>query len=414
MINMRAQPDLSKKSDTWLNKYRRQEFYIPSQEDPVKTIHCRLIIWQKDDGSGTWDENNPDHIKRLQSMMDYVNVFWANDHIPSDTIPGVTPLGYSNLRFEFEFRFYRNSLMYEHSGKLCYDFNTLNKIATDLDSTNADYLNIHMVGCSCNAGGCTNHLGSYNFSDPTIILNSNHAQETDDWDDARNIAHELGHALGLKHLYNGTGPDEEPCNPANIDFLDDALWPASADCRPDKSCTHCYNKGGGCDPYDKNVANCDNNIMGGALDYKSVSPKQIGRCHRVLATTNMSRYTTGYSRHPWVIDENQVIDFEIKFYQDIRLEPGCTLEVKGIVHMVDGASIEVKPGAVLIVNGGIITNGGGNLNGNHDVWKEIKLMGGKVKLPGESKRIFRMGKFEMKNGGRIEKSCLGVKSYRQR
>lgn len=407
-----GQPDLSRKSDSWMNFYRLQQSYIPSEKDPVKTVHCRLIIWQKDDGSGTWDENNPSDVDRLKSMMDLVNVFWANDHIPSDTIPGVEPLGFSKIRFEFEFKFYRNSTMYAHDKTSCYDFNGLNRAAYLIDSTNADYLNIHLVGCSCNAGGCTNQLGSYDFNQSTILMTSNHGAETDDWDDARNIAHELGHALGLKHLYNGTGPDEEFCNAKRIDFLDDALWPASEHCVPDKNCTHCFNRGGSCDPYKSKTDNCDNNLMGGGSDYKSLSPKQVGRCHRTLSTTNMSRYTTGYSNHPWLIKENQIFDFEFKLYQDIQIESGCTLEVKGVIHMVDGASIIVRPGAVLIINGGIITNGGGNLPGNSDVWKEVKLFGGRVK--NGNTRIYRPGKVEFKNGGRIEKCCNGIKSYRIR
>lgn len=400
------QTDCSRKSKTWIDKYRRQETYIPSAEDPVKTVHCQLIIWQKDDGTGTWDQNNPDHIKRLKSMLDFVNLFWSNKQGPSDSFPNVEPLGYSNIQFEFGLKFYQSTALYDHSGSICRSFDTLDRAARRMDPNNANYLNIHLVGCACLAGGCTNILGSHNFNYSTIIMNANHAAETDDWDDARNIAHELGHALGLSHLYNGTGPDEEPCNSTNIDFLDDALAPESYG-NLQKNCTHCYNPGGGCNPYESKTDACDNNLMGGSSDYKYLSPKQVGRCHRVLATTNVSKYTTGYAKNPWIISQNEVWDFEIKMYQDIVIESFDTLEIKGIVHMVDSASIIVKPGAVLIVNGGVITNGGTAFAGSNGEWNEIKLLSGKVK-PKKGKRSLKTGKVELKNGGVIEKCRNGI------
>jgi hypothetical protein len=404
----------SRKSDTWLNKYRKQETYIPSSTDPVKTVHCQLIIWQKDDGSGTWDQHNPDHMDRLRSMIDLINLFWSNAQGPSDTIPGVVPLGYSNIEFEIGLKFYQNSFLYDHGGRLCSNFDTLNKAAVKLDLANANYLNIHLVGCACNAGGCTNMLGSHRFGDQTILMNSNHAATTDDWDDARNIAHELGHALGLAHLYNGTGPDEEPCSNANIDFLADAMFPASVNgCAPGKGCTHCYNPGGSCDPYASNTDLCDNNIMGGSTDYKYLSPLQVGRCHRTLAVTNMSKYTTGYSNTPWIISENETWDFEIKLYQDLVIEPGTTLEIKGKVYMVDNAGIIVKPGAVLIVDGGMITNGGNTFPGSNGLWKEIRVWNGKVKTRQDQKKIYRKGEVVLKNGGTIEKCCKGINYFKQ-
>jgi len=405
--------DYSRKSSTWLDIYCNQESYIPTADDPLKTIHCQLIIWQKDDGTGTWNQNDPEHIKRLNSMIDLINLFWSNAQGPSDSVPGVVPLGFSNIQFEFGLKFYRNSQFYDNGSGLCFNFDSLNKAAIRLEPDNAHYLNIHLVSCACKAGGCTNILGSYQFSDQTIILNSNHAADTDDWDDARNIAHELGHALGLRHLYNAGGP--EPCNSSGVDFLDDAMFPVGVNgCESKTQCTHCYNTAGGCNPYASKNDLCDNNLMGGGSDYKYLSPKQIGRCHRVLAITNMSKYTTGYSKNPWIVANNQVWDFEIKFYQDIKIESGCTLEVKGIVHMVDNAKIVVQPGAKLIINGGLITNGGSPFAGSNDVWKEIQVLGGKVKIEGKPKRIFQMGKVEILNGGRIEKCCHGIKIYHQR
>lgn len=403
-------PVCSRTSDAWKNKYSKQETFIPSPNDPVKTIHCQFIIWQKDDGTGTWKENDPEHIKRLQSMIDLINLFWSNTQGPSDSVPGVVPLGYSNIQFEIGLKFYKNTNFYENPG-LCSNFDSLDRQAIRLDAENAHYLNIHLVSCACKAGGCTNILGSHRFTDQTIIFNANHAAATDDWDDARNIAHELGHALGLRHLYNAGGP--EACNTKGIDFLEDAMFPAGMNgCAAKGTCTHCYNPGGSCDPYVSKNDLCDNNLMGGGSDYKYLSPKQVGRCHRLLAVTNMSRYATGYSKHPWTISSDETWDFEIKFYQDIVIESGSTLTIKGIVHMVDNTRIVVQPGAALIIDGGVITNGGNPFPGCSDVWKEIQVQGGKIKTSNDTKRTYQTGKVEMINGGRIEKCCFGIKTNR--
>jgi hypothetical protein len=405
-----AQNNCTRNSDAWINKYRKQETYIPSASDPVKTVHCQLIIWQKDDGTGTWDENNPGHITRLKSMIDLINLFWSNKQGPSDSLPGVVPLGFSNIEFDIGLKFYRNSSLYDHGGTLCSNFDTLHKAAIAMDPSNANYLNIHLVACACRAGGCTNHLGSHRFGDQTIVMNSNHAAETDDWDDARNIAHELGHALGLSHLYNGTGPDEEPGNNSHIDFLDDAMAPEGVNgCQPTKGCTHCYNPGGSCNPYVSKNDNCDNNLMGGSTDYKYLSPKQVGRCHRTLMVTNVSKYTTGYANSPWKITQNETWDFAIKLYQDLVIEPGNTLTIKCTVHMADDAKIIVKPGGSLIIDGGLITNGGTPFAGSNGLWKEIHVYNGKVKMPDQPKRTFQKGIVELKNGGKIDKCCLGIR-----
>lgn len=111
-----------------------------------------------------------------------------------------------------------------------------------------------------------------------------------------------------------------------------------------------------CNP--KTTANdsCTNNLMGSKGRY--ISPLQAGRMHRNLSMDKkMMKYTHGYDKeHPYVVTKNESWDFYIKFYQDVIVKSGVTLEVNCDIVMEEGAKIIVEPGATLNINGGKITS----------------------------------------------------------
>lgn len=93
-------------------------------------------------------------------------------------------------------------------------------------------------------------------------------------------------------------------------------------------------------------------------DHYFLSPMQKGRMHRALGTTYLSRYAWGYNETPYVLASDEVWEWPMKFYQDIRVPTGKKLTIKCTIHMVPGSRIIVEPGAQLIIDGGILSCGG--------------------------------------------------------
>lgn len=96
-----------------------------------------------------------------------------------------------------------------------------------------------------------------------------------------------------------------------------------------------------------------------------------------------------------------MIDFDIKFYRDIIINPGVTLNVTCNVSMAPDARIIVKPGGTLVIDGGIITN----TDGCDQFWKGIELWGNSAltQIPENNQ-----GKVQIINEGKIENAEIGV------
>ena len=103
------------------------------------------------------------------------------------------------------------------------------------------------------------------------------------------------------------------------------------------------------------------------------------------------------------ITNNETWDFDIKVYRDIVIEPNNTLIIQCNVLMQSFSKIKIKPGAKLIIDGGIVTNGCDN-----GLWQGIELWGNTNQNQVPVNGIYQQGIVQIINGGTIENAVCGI------
>jgi hypothetical protein len=347
-------------NDSVADYFMHQKNYIPGKplNQVVKTIYVAINIWQKDDGSGNFTEN--DFVaERMQYMIDVISEnYFTRSHPPTHPVDGVDYLIDSNIRFELkEISYYRDSSMY---GVGCGAGQKLNEYVFRESPHKRKYLNIHFNTGSCvGASGYANYPSGRNLeTDGYIVSFIRIDPDTGEegyqyWALMQHLAHEIGHNLELRHPYNS-----EFCRFSHPDFLFDLFGnERQAWCtNPRSNCDVCYHQADwSCDVTNPDNT-CTNNFMGGTKSMGNITPLQMGRMNRALAVRSVRKYAWGYSESPYVVDNEQQWAFNVKFYQDIRVKSGVTLHVSGTLEMVPQASIILEPGARLVVDGGRITS----------------------------------------------------------
>ena len=222
---------------------------------------------------------------------------------------------------------------------------------------------------------------------------------------AANLLHEIGHTMGLSHMYElewgQPGGTIESGDASSLDYLDDVFGPVSSQIYPRP-----YEKKDCSDPFLSSNDDCTNNLMGSFTGFY-LSPKQIGRMHRnayFLSCRNFISNTEPEDvnhehkgqgqNYPLVINNTELWDFDIKMYNDIVVKNGATLTISCKVLMPYHANIIVEPGGNLVIDGGMITS-----HDKNTMWYGISVWG----QSGESQDIpGKQGKLIMKNGARIE------------
>ncbi|HRP89163.1 MAG TPA: T9SS type A sorting domain-containing protein [Edaphocola sp.] len=240
-------------------------------------------------------------------------------------------------------------------------------------------------------------LSSFNVTGNHTILLS--APKINSWDSYWLFIHELGHILGLWHLYNDD-PYQDECTEigqSSPDWLSDIF--------PQNLCV--INSEFRCDPLADlaplNDTSCTGNFMGKGFRY--LSPMQLGRMHRMAYLGSSSRYvfpTEAPDVHPMEITSNQTWDFGIRMYQDIIVKAGKTLTITCEVQMPPRGKIIVEKGAKLVLDGGVISSYHPKAS-----WKGIELYGDKNAQPIPTNQ----GRLEMKNNSLIEYAELAVQDF---
>ncbi|MCB0838598.1 MAG: T9SS type A sorting domain-containing protein, partial [Bacteroidetes bacterium] len=119
-------------------------------------------------------------------------------------------------------------------------------------------------------------------------------------------------------------------------------------------------------------------------------------------TIHAGTYGRGIWRSPlWptppdTITQDTEWDYAVNVGNDIYIESGVTLTIKGLVNMGKDKGIYVKPNARLIIDGGTLTNQCGKF------WKGIEVWGDKTKDQYPYAHPTHQGKIELKNGAMIE------------
>jgi hypothetical protein len=368
------------------NYYNRYNFYKDNfNEHPTVTIGLNFNIWQKNDGSGNWT-NDASSIARLHQVVEWMNSHYQNNIAPSDPIIGIVDYQTTKIKFEInQIYFYQDSNLWSSSNVF-----DLESSAFSAHPSSKSFLNIHITGgYYMGASGFAN-LPSHNLSmDHFVVTFNNEAIPEGDWAFAGHLCHELGHSLGLDHSYIGA-----KCNQSDPDYLSDIY-----------NYGPCPHTGGwSCDPY-SNSNTCTNNIMGGTNVGFYFSPKQIQRMHRSLALSSIRKYVKCEnfpSENYLDISSNQTWDFNIKFYNSIRVKTGNTLTIKCKVVMCPSLNIIVEPGAKLILDGGVITTECNEYWGGIQVWGNSNL----------TQTSENQGTVILKNGATIEFAMEAIQLWK--
>ena len=70
------QLDCTNSSTTWLNKYRKPEFWVANEDVPLKTIMVNFVVLLDDDGEGGW-KDSPAFREQVDSMFTRINEYYG-------------------------------------------------------------------------------------------------------------------------------------------------------------------------------------------------------------------------------------------------------------------------------------------------------------------------------------------------
>ena len=140
----------------------------------------------------------------------------------------------------------------------------------------------------------------------------------------------------------------------------------------------------------------------------SLTPNQIGIIHRNLSISSIRKYVTDGSllSTPYTITTDTDWDFNFTSYRDVIVESGATLTISCKLVMKSNAKIIVKPGGKLIVDGGVITTEDSNQ------WQGIEVWGDCNAHQYEMHDCYSQGYLELKKGAVIENAKCAVELWR--
>ncbi len=455
-LNSQSTQNCSKTSSDWLTQYQFIDNYIPNAAsfEAIKTIPINIVVFGEDDGSLF-----PFHIGQdMPNMASYfdpsgveipnpyitssanVNFFegWLNlanvntaapsgngiyfnglgaaDDVPyTFQICNPSSLPDSKIRYVIKhYYFYKNTTINNLTGSqtnidllarnlhLGANPSAINQINCYLYK----YFNVPLAGGWSYEATYNNQIVAFTSSASKIyeyINNPDIPGGPDEWVNISAFAyffghlpHELGHRLSLWHTYNSIETYESNAT----EFLNDVF--------------SCYTGS-------PQQITGGNNLMGN-YDPIAISPRQMGRMHRVLSTDkgydilgNSTRhFAYGYSPIPHEISGNETWDFTYKSYKDIVVKEGATLTLKCRLEMVPEASIIVERGGLLIVDGATITSARCGGIEHEGLWKGIQVWGDKNKAQYQltPQGFHCQGRIEVRNEAIIENAEVAIQANR--
>lgn len=234
--------------------------------------------------------------------------------------------------------------------------------------------------------------------------NSSNALADSYWSTGRILLHEIGHCLSLSHTLNsniGTSPycggSSDGCTdtPEYSDLVNN--YGVANPC--------CYTNW---PIYCDGSEDCTNNLMDYNCGY-ALSPEQLGRIFKTLLNSKIDYvyedYCTNNPNLVTIIPSGQNLLWnQVRIFKgDVIIEPQSTVRITCIVYMPVGAKIIVKPGAKLIIDGGLVTNRCDQLWGGIEVWGNY--------LEDQTPQT-NQGQVQIKNLGTIEYAENGINTLR--
>ena len=359
-------PDMCANEDPSTLKSVSLNDFIDISNEPIKHVRVNFIFLRKNDGTGGFQENNPDHQQYINDMISNLNTIYSS--IPSNYDPTCYNGTYgtysdSKIRFDVDTMYLDDTYAWnnENSSYMCpgysgYHLTTLNNQIAQNSSEPAinvfftedesAYQNI-IVNQNCpvpdNVGFTSvccseypefsnlgynqsvhmrnKYLKYYWMMNCVVGNNCNYPEWENDppteeeaysWLGAGNgVAHELAHSLDLYHVSHNN--------------CDDCIQHLMNN-------THCR------------IANF-------------LSPLEIGTMHKALSLSSARKYVPAdtYSSTPFSISQNKTWDDDMRIYRGINVNNGAILEILDNLIVPSETEITVTGGSELIIGGSNIT-----------------------------------------------------------
>ncbi len=412
-------------SKDWQDHYRHLSSYIPTADDAVITVHCNILVWQNDAGTTNW-QDTPEHRQRLRNFFHHPTL-GLNFQMYERFIPPTDPVLKESEEVKNKNIYFKLEGIYFFKDSACSSSMGMSDKRKYLRENGYGHL-LHQVNVNITTSGgpmqgawghaerpdfyttvapmvtTTDDPNQRGYSDPppqsdpqnpVSIASLDGTNFHRDWSFMEHLAHELGHCLDLLHVYKGkAGGGYEDCDTSDIDYMSD-LFPLDAPwCgSPPRGCQACvqYSDSVKADwhPNDGRT----NNLMNGKGG-RYLSPSQLGKIHRALATKSLMIAASGFSEVPLEITKDETWDFTLQLYRPLVIKSGVTLTLKCQLRMPQKGQIIIEPEGKLIVDGGEITRSNTNA-GDH--WQGIELIAPKKR----NRSDMKPGQIELINGGKV-------------
>jgi len=348
---------LQVKSQPNCDQYLRD--FIPKSTDSVLTINVNFVIVLPTVGVTVWTGNAAARADQCIRVMDSI---YAHIPVPQQTLSGVSNISHTKIRFV------RSGLSYVANDNAYNNLFTQSLLTSYVD-TNA--LNLFYG------------FGSFNHGTPfspghRALLFSSTTNDIGSHGSCYSAAHEVGHMLGLQHSSKTSYYSWDWQNDMTGDGVT-TLTTTSGCCAVLTATDYVLE-----DTVIHRVCGHplgSNNLMSqsiGCLQY--LSPQQMAVIHYHLRT-DMKRVLTSYS-YDNHISRNSTADYSVTgadesfmndryFKGNITIKAGYKLTVYCQLAMAKGAKIKIEKGALMIVDGGTLTNISGQMWGGVEVQGDL-------------------------------------------
>jgi hypothetical protein len=365
-------------------------------------VRAHVTVISKTDGTGNWPHATQQEIDdtktEIQAWFSHANSLFANILAPlyfddnGNQVTGI-PNNITNAKIKWvlnsnDIVFLDDNSAYSkaygdsQADPIIYPVTNKDGFFNNYASKKETHINIFVVESDIppGTGVASGPHNSTSNSDSRIALYNTHSKFLStplttylfrrSWGGTLN--HELGHTLGLGHLWDGRHHAQFPELP----------WPE----------WDCHAEGVDCwvTPSATNTG-ISNNFMGYSKDAYYIAPNQVRYMHNGLMSRQCRKYIANLSslnpdNYTYKIKSGPptVWSTNVHLNNDLDIESGAELVLQACLFMDENAVINVKQGGTLTFDGGSISHsfysiGGNDLTFNSANWQGIKVWGDKIK-----------------------------------